>query len=103
MEPLWPGTLPLTRIRFLSARIFTTARFWVVRLIASHVTGHLFILENTPRPLTETIGATSTMKHRSMRGRATCKVPTLDDTLEAAPFGFGDDVYHFDVLENGQR
>ena len=63
------------------------------------MTGHLFILENTPRPLTETIGATSTMKHRSMRGRATCKVPTLDDTLEATPFGLGDDVDHFDIFK----
>ena len=63
------------------------------------MTGHLFILENTSRPLAETIGASSTMKHGSVRGRTTCEVPTLDDTLESTPFGLGDDVDHFDVFE----
>ena len=63
------------------------------------MTGHLFVFENPSRPLTQTVGTTPAVKHGSMRGWSSGKIPSLYHALKAFTFGFGYDVYELDVFE----
>ena len=47
-DPLWPGTLPLTKTKFFSGSTFTTFRFWVVRLTSPIWPGIFLFLKTLP-------------------------------------------------------
>src|SRR5690606_35531401 len=84
--PIRAGDTPLYENHILIFKDFDDLQVLHGATNVTHMTRHLFALENFTRCLAHTNGTNTTVHHVTVRGWLPIKIVALDDTLETTTF-----------------